>query len=343
LLTRKSLIVKLGAIGDVATVLPAARKLFDAGSQIDWLCGRAVAPLLSCYSWVNPIVADDAILFGRDRLKAIAEVVRTWRKVSAASYDLCAVLQYDRRFRILTVPVRAKRKVALDLNQRAFKLVSERHHTAEYVRILCGLKDEYRDENYAPLQPDTLPENPLARTGRTRIALAPGGARNLIREDPQRRWPVESYVKLANLLLSKGYEVVLTGGPGDDWVEPGFYGLAVTSAIGKWTIPQTLAFYNSCDCVVTHDSGPLHLAGLSQSPLVGLFGPTAPSKFLPRRPSVVGLWGGERLACRPCYDGREYAPCNWNGCMIEIVPQRVIAAIECLLAHPGSDWRVENL
>jgi heptosyltransferase-2 len=143
--------------------------------------------------------------------------------------------------------------------------------------------------------------------------------------------------------LDKDYEVVLTGGPGDIWVEPRFSDLPVENQIAQWSIPQTLAFYQSCDCVITHDTGPLHLAGLVQCGLVGLFGPTAPSKALPRRKGVIGIWGGERLACRPCYDGHTFASCNWNGCMISITPQRVAATVETLLVDPGAEWQVANL
>jgi heptosyltransferase-2 len=342
-MTRKSLIVKLGAIGDVATVLPAAWKLHQSGSEIDWLCGKTVAPLLSCYSWVRTIVVDDARLLRGGRAKAVAEVLQTWKRLFGSSYDLCAVLQYDSRFKILTLPVRAKRTVALSFQDRAFQLVAERHHTYEYARIMCNLTDEYRAENLAPIAPDRLPENPLPRSAKLRVALVPGGARNLLRDDSQRRWPLESYVALAMLLLGKGYEVVLTGGPGDEWVLPQFEGLPVRNEIGNWALPQTLAFYQSCDCVVTHDTGPMHLAGLSGCSLVSLFGPTPPSKFLPRRTGVIGLWGGERLPCRPCYDGREFAPCQSNGCMQSITPPQVLTAVDSLLERSGADWYVENI
>jgi heptosyltransferase-2 len=342
-ITQKSLIVKLGAIGDVAMVLPAAWKLYQSGSEIDWLCGKTVAPLLSCYEWVRPIVVDDARLLKGDYFQKISEMLRTWRALFGSSYDLCASLQYDRRFKILTLPVRAKRSIALSLVDRTFKLVSERHYTAEYTRILCGLNDGYREENFAPLPPCRLPENPLPRGGQMRIALVPGGARNLLREDSQRRWPLGSYVALTRILLNQGYEVVLTGGPGDEWVKPDFEGLPVQNQIGQWTIPQTLAFYQSCDYVVTHDTGPLHLAGLAGCGLVGLFGPTSPSKFLPRRNGVIALWGGERLPCRPCYDGREFAPCPSNCCISSITPLRVMAAVETLRSNPDAEWQVVHL
>lgn len=323
-------------------VIPAARKLYESGSQIDWLCGKSVTSLLSCYSWINPIPVEDSRLFGGDRLKAMGEMIRVWRKLAGSSYDLCAVLVYDRRYRLLTLPIRAKRKVAMDWNNREFKLVSIRHHTAEYARILLNLKDEFRTENLSPVSPDNLPPNPLPKRGGTRVSLVPGGARNLLRDDPQRRWPLDSYVELTKLLLERGYEVVLTGGPGDSWIRPSFAGLPVADGIGSWSIAQVLSFYDSCDCVVTHDTGPMHLAGLTQCGLVGLFGPTAPSNFLPRRDSVLGLWGGEKLPCRPCHDGRAYANCSSNGCMQSISPQKVYEAVESVLLNRGQCWRVES-
>jgi heptosyltransferase-2 len=154
---------------------------------------------------------------------------------------------------------------------------------------------------------------------------------------------LSAYVSLATQLIDKGFEVVLSGGPGDQWAAEPFGKLKVRNCIAQISIPQTLAFYKSCACVVTHDTGPLHLAGLIDCGLVALFGPTAPSKALPRRPGVVALWGGEKLPCRPCYDGSTFARCSSNECMSSITPQRVATAIDQVLSTPGADWRVECL
>jgi heptosyltransferase II len=342
-MTRRCLIVKLGALGDVASVLPAAWKLRQSGAEIDWLCGRSVAPLLACYSWVRTIVIDDTVLFGKPWPFAVRQIVAAWTRIAGIRYELCATLQYDWRYRALTLPVWARRSITLEDNRREFSLVSERHHAAEFDRILCGTADGYRAENLAPPSPDTLPANPMPRNGKIRIALAPGGARNALRDDPLRRWPLDAYAALAARLLAKSFEVVLTGGPSDAWVETAFQGLPLSNCIARWSVPQLLAFYGACDCVITHDTGPLHLAGLTRCGVVGIFGPTVPSKALPRRAGVVALWGGQRLPCRPCYDGRTFAACARNECTISITPARVMAAVESLLAHPNADWRVESV
>ena len=129
---RKSLIVKLGAIGDVASLIPAAWELHQSGTEIDWLCGKVVAPLLSCYSWINAIIVNDGALFRGSAVDKLTEMLRVWRKMFGASYDLCAILQYDARYKALIVPVRARKTIILDRQERAFRLVSERHHTAEF-------------------------------------------------------------------------------------------------------------------------------------------------------------------------------------------------------------------
>ena len=52
---KRALIVKFGAIGDVIMAIPAAHALYQQGFDIHWVCGRAVQPLLECYSWINVI------------------------------------------------------------------------------------------------------------------------------------------------------------------------------------------------------------------------------------------------------------------------------------------------
>lgn len=219
-------------------------------------------------------------------------------------------------------------------------LVPGRHHTDEFVRIVLGLEDSCREESTAPVPPDNLPRSPLPhKSAPMRVALVPGGASQLIREQysrhwsPEnlRRWPMEGYVELAKRLRDREWEVVLIGGPEDVWVKSHFRDLAVTDLLGSLSLPEVVAVCNVCDAVVSHDTGPLHLAGLSNACLIGLFGPTDPATRVPRRPLAVGIWGGQGFACRPCFDGRSFAPCNSNGCMQEISSELVLRELDRLL------------
>ena len=84
------------------------------------------------------------------------------------------------------------------------------------------------------------------------------------------------------------------------------------------SVVESAAVLAAASVVVSHDTGPMHLARLVRAPLVALFGPTAPSTFVPADERTHVLWGGATLACRPCYDGREVAPCRSNLCMQDI-------------------------
>jgi heptosyltransferase-2 len=331
---QRALIVKLGAIGDVLMALPAVRMMYESGMQIDWVCGRAVSPLLNCYSWVNSIVCDDrSILTGTvaERLGAISAL---WWSIGLNRYDLCATLYYEPRYKVLTLPIQAKRKIILSHDSRERMLIPGRSYADEYARVLLGLEDTQRSQSVAPLRPDNLPADfRFANVKPRRIGLVPAGANNMLRQQTLRRWPIDNYVLLAKELLERGNEVVLLGGPDDVWARPYFQDTGVTDCLGALTLAQVIAACDQCDVVVSHDTGPLHLAGVSNACIVGLFGPTDPSSFLPRREYVTGIWGGVNFACRPCYDGRNFAPCKHNGCMHQITPRLVLREVDDLLTR----------
>ena len=340
---KRLLLLKFGAIGDVVMAIPAAETMHAAGFSVDWVVSEAVAPVLGLYPWINVIPIDEARLLRgsfAQRLGAMLAFWRTLRRSSAqGSYDLCATLYYDRRYRLLTLPVRARRHISLSWQDRATRLLPGRHHTDEYARILSGHPDTETPAQLGPVPAPDLPPNPHARvSGLPRVVLVPAGARNLLRDDALRRWPVEAYVALAEALLLRGYEILLAGGPDDRWASPFFAELAAKATPGRFTdlmgslsLVGTLALLDSADVTVTHDTGPLHLAGITSTAVVALFGPTDPHGRLPQRPDCVALWGGEGFACRPCYDGHDYAPCAHNGCIREVTPAMVLQQVEILL------------
>jgi heptosyltransferase-2 len=140
-------------------------------------------------------------------------------------------------------------------------------------------------------------------------------------------------VTLSERLLAAGIRVVVTGGPSDTWVKPSFKRLGVADIVAETSLMELTAFYASCDVVVTHDTGPLHLASLSGVPVVALFGPTNPAEKVSADGPTHVMWGGETLACRPCYDGKEYAACSSNACMQAISVEAVYGKIIHLLKH----------
>jgi heptosyltransferase-2 len=117
----------------------------------------------------------------------------------------------------------------------------------------------------------------------------------------------------------------LTGSSSDEWVSKAFQNSGAIDLIGKTSVMDLVALYGQCRLLISHDSGPLHLAALTGTPVLALFGPTNPFEKVSGAENQV-LWGGETLACRPCYDGRNYADCQDNQCLKSIDIEKVFLA-----------------
>jgi len=182
-----------------------------------------------------------------------------------------------------------------------------------------------------PLFPSlTFPQTPYS-SPLPIVALAPGGAKNILADDALRRWPIESYASLAKKLSALPIQLVLTGGASDEWIRKYFADIPHVDLIGKLDLLQLASLFKECRLLITHDSGPLHLSKLAACPAIGLFGPTMPAEKVGANEKIKVLWGGERLACRPCYDGKTYAPCKNNLCLASISPEKVFEEAERIL------------
>jgi ADP-heptose:LPS heptosyltransferase len=80
------------------------------------------------------------------------------------------------------------------------------------------------------------------------------------------------------------------------------------------------------------DSGPLHVAATTRTPIVELLGPTLASRSFPWRPAQCfsELVDAGPLPCRPCSE-RVCAPGDFR-CLTRITPERVVEAAERALA-----------
>lgn len=334
------LFVKLGAIGDavMSLGLVSALEAVHPGGRLTWLCGRGIEPLLRLFPQIQElVVVDEHRLFGRSKLRALLELSRLQRRLFARRFDLVLHGNVDWRYRLLTALVRAKQTRGWNRSRARPWPVPGRYHGDEYTRLVT-LADASEDRHWLPPAPRfTLSpaiRDALAGPGPLQV-LAPGGAKNVLADSSLRRWPLPHYVRLARILVQRGHRVVLTGGEGDHWVRPAFSDLPHVDLIGRTSLPDLLGVYRLATTIISHDTSSVHLPRLVGAPVVALFGPTMPSQFFPASARGRVIWGGEHLACRPCYDGRHYAACRNNVCMTSITVERVLEAIDALAAEPA--------
>src|ERR1035437_8071219 len=335
---RKTLVVKLGAIGDVVMALPILDSIWkaDAEEHVEWLVGRVAAPILE--SITDPRFhihrIDERALFKGSMGERLKVVLRTWWDLGLARFDRILILNSDSRYAILPLLCRGSREWFRNGGKHR-AAVPGRHHSVEYVRLLSGLDDSsLLQPTYPPVHLPELPEDlarDLIRIRRPLVAISPGGAKNVMREEGLRRWPIESYRSVARKLRENGCSVFLVGGPGDEWTIDAFKGEYDLELVGKLDLTIFLKFLSCCNLLLTHDSGPLHLADLVGTPVVGIFGPTSPEEKKPIRADTRILVAEGEMWCRPCYDGRNYAPCTSPECMARISSSAVVATVMELL------------
>ena len=101
---------------------------------------------------------------------------------------------------------------------------------------------------------------------------------------------------------------------------------------GEFDLAELRALVERASLYIGGDSGPLHIAGTTTTPVVALFGPTLPERSMPWRPPAIGAIAVDAgpLPCRPCHQ-RHCEPGDYR-CLTMISPNMVVDAAERLLA-----------
>ncbi|HLB53122.1 MAG TPA: glycosyltransferase family 9 protein [Chlamydiales bacterium] len=307
---KKILIVKIGAIGDVVMAMPLLTYFHN--ERLTWVIGKQAAPLLQG-KVETLIVVDEERLFKGTLAQRFIELSQVVLQLAGRKFTLILTIHTDWRYQLISCFTFAKKR-------KSFCPLPGQYHSSEILRLASG-KDHLQVELPQIELTFSKYQDPKA------IVLAPGGAKNPLADDALRRWPIQHYVTLAKELEKRGIPIILTGSNSDAWVTPHFDGVTCKNLIGKLSLLELISLLQGIKLLVTHDSGPLHLAKLAKCPTIALFGPTNPLEKIGKKDTIDLLWGGESLPCRPCYNGKTYAPCTRNICLENILPDHVLQKI----------------
>jgi heptosyltransferase-2 len=143
------------------------------------------------------------------------------------------------------------------------------------------------------------------------IALCPGAEYG-----PAKRWPY--FRELAARLDA---QVVLLGSRGDLKQGEGIQG---ANLIGKTTLDEAIDLIAGAAAVVSNDSGLMHVAAATGTPLVALFGSSSPEHTPPLSARARVVW--LRPECSPCFE-RE-CPLGHFKCLRELSVERVLQELK---------------
>ncbi len=183
------------------------------------------------------------------------------------------------------------------------------HLTREYAAVL-------ETEWSAPEEWRGIPVPPDATRG-GRVVLCPGA-----QYGPAKQWPW--FAELASFLPDE--RIVVLGGPGDRAAGENIRSRAVArveNLAGHTSLCDAAGILAAARCVVSNDSGLMHLAGILGTPVVGIFGSTSPGWTRPLGPRSVVVCREE--PCSPCMDRQ----CRFGhyDCLRRITPEQVAEAI----------------
>lgn len=345
----KILIVKTSAIGDVIHTLPAlhAIRARYPDAHITWLVEEAAADIIAGHPDLDRVLVSRRKTWVK-RLRpgsfraTISEIRRFLGELRDTSYDLIIDFQGLLKSGVLIGLARGRRKVGFGrgmehaecswifLNERIPAVDMDIHAVDRECLLLegIGIKCPEKTFFFPPLaESRELVLDMLIRDGYDRKSTIV--ALNPVAKWPTKLWHNGGFARVADELVHDGCFVVFTGSAEDQPVIGSIRQEMKSRALnwaGRTTLKTLAALYDMAAVVVSTDTGPMHIAAAVNTPVVALFGPTAPWRTGPYgdRHQVLRV----DMDCSPCLK-RE---CATMTCMKEITPEQVIAAVRRAVA-----------
>jgi lipopolysaccharide heptosyltransferase I len=333
----KFLIVRLGALGDIVHAIPVAAALRRSfpDARIDWLVAAKHREMLD----LVPVI--DRRLAFHD-----SSFVGAIRELRSAHYDVTFDLQGLIKSAALARSSGAPRVVGFSANYVRERLArafyTEAHdpgrggtfdprETRHVVEINLGLLQTIGLTVTRPEFPIERVDSPAARqvaaqTGGRYALLNPGAAW------PNKRWPPDRFAALARVVRERhGLASAVLWGPAEQPLAEEIVAASAGAAVlsPKTTIADLVALARDSALMVSGDTGPTHVASALGVPIVGIYGPTRPSRNGPWSPHDVTV---SRADVCQCHHLRQ---CRLKTmCLEDIQVAEVLAAVEKRLGTP---------
>jgi heptosyltransferase III len=309
------MILLSGVVQDVAAAFPQAQTILFAGRD-----NRDVARLLGGVEVVALPMGEPWKAVRRLRSRHLDVLVDfgQWTRVEA----LCALFS-GARYTL------------------GFETPGQRRHCC-YDETVLHSDDVHELENYRRLAarlgvesrslPSLSPNGAAVEVPSGRFVvfhLWPGGYRSELKE-----WPLPSWRELARRLAERGYSILLTGSGADAARTEEFArscdGVAgrIESVAGRYRLSELVDLLHRSSCVVSVNTGVMHLAAAAGAPTVALNGPTSEARWGPVGARAVSV-NSELPGCGYLnlgfeYDGRR------TDCMCGISVDRVADTVLAL-------------
>ena len=353
------LIVKLSSIGDVVHALPAAALLRRAmpEAHISWVVERRASEILKGSPAIDELIEIDTRAWRKKAMskETLADIrgkldrVRYGASTNGAKptqVDVAIDFQGLIKSGIVALATGAARRIGFEtgeLREKASRVFLSEQVPTSHVRHVIeknialarsiidgGTPGEARYEFPIHVSPEDeeFAGKVVDRVRGPFAIINPGGGW------PTKLWATDRYGEVADWLWAeRNIKSIVTFGPGEEALAEA---VAASSRSGSAhpvasTLKQYVALARRASLFVGGDTGPLHLAAASATPIVGLYGPTSPERNGPFDDNDITI--GRDLWCRA--DCHRRSCWHWE-CM-DIPVGEVIAGISKRLKRVTSD------
>jgi len=365
----KILLIRLRLIGDVVFTTPAIRALRQRfpDAELVYLVERAAAPVLSENQHLTKLIIAE-----RPRgFRRLIYDLQLAQRLRAARFDAVIDFHGGPRSNWLTWATRAQARIGYSMPYRRWPYThlvkrpvqtEPRHSVMNQWDLLSSLDKSFSARPDPQRDPVEMNENigtalSVFKTLNTAELIRKsitGRARDEQKIDivvihvrvgtPFRQWPVEFFIETIVNLATFDPELrfVVTSDPSDPsttnqiitevHARTGRATPLVTSA-DHFGVAELRSLINNAALFIGGDSGPLHIAATTTTPIVGIYGPTLPARSSPwRNPALIteSVDVGE-LPCRPC-DQRHCEPGDFR-CLRTLPAIKVISATKRALTN----------
>ena len=346
---RSICILRLSAIGDVCHAIAVVQAIQRhwPNTEITWVVGKVEAPL------VNALPGIKVICF--DKKAGWHGIKHVWQQLKSQRFDALLDMQVALRASVLSLGIKAKYRVGFSKNRtkEGQWLFTNKHlPNTHSVHVLDNMADFAR---YIGV-PFTVPQwsiplnaedNSVAQQHihQPTLVISPAASKD------ERNWLPERYAAIADYAATKGLAVILCGSPSEREQQLGqqiisYSQTPITNLIGKTTLLQLTALLRAATVVLAPDSGPAHLATTQNTPVIGLYGhsnPTRTGPYLSEKYTVsVYQHVAEQHYGKPLVDLPWGARVKGNDIMSQISVAMVIEKLDSVLSSLMSFALKEN-
>ncbi len=324
----------------------ALRRKFPQ-AHITYIVEPAAAPIVLN----NPNLNEVIVAPRRRGVGGLLDDLALGRRLHAERFDIAIDFHGGPRASLLAWLSRAPVRIGYRIAGRSWmytrrierpRELRPRHSVANQWDLLAALDIPAPERSTDPVEMTADPHATAAVAERLGRAGVAAGDRIVVIHvsagNPFRRWPAGHFAELIAALAEgdAARRIIITSGPS----EAGAAALVIAKArarltdagasrilsCGEFSLAELRALLDRAALYIGGDSGPLHIAATTGVPIVGLYGPTLPSRSAPWRADhwVTESVDGGPLPCRPC-DQRVCAPGDFR-CLTGIQPAQVVEA-----------------